>query len=83
MGVSKYPENVYIHDHTSVWGSWWNEYLGWGYACCHSNTKMSNCSGTRGHELALNRETKVKKEKLRKEIEEKLKAEKDEKEKEV
>jgi pre-mRNA-processing factor SLU7 len=52
---SKYPENVYINDHTSVWGSWWNEDLGWGYACCHNNIKMSMCLGQKGHELALQR----------------------------
>lgn len=52
---SRYPEDVYINDHTSVWGSWWNQYLGWGYQCCHSNTKMSACMGLKGKELALQR----------------------------
>lgn len=52
---SKYAEDVYVNDHTSVWGSWWNDHLGWGYACCHSNTKMSICGGHKGKELALQR----------------------------
>ncbi len=36
---SKYPEDVIILNHKSVWGSWWNEVLGWGYSCCHGNDK--------------------------------------------
>jgi pre-mRNA-processing factor SLU7 len=38
-GKSKYEEDVLINNHISVWGSWWNETLGWGYACCHSDVK--------------------------------------------
>ena len=37
MIKSKYEEDVFINDHTSVWGSWFNKHLGWGYHCCHSN----------------------------------------------
>jgi len=44
---SKYPEDVYINNHTSVWGSWWSNFC-WGYACCHSFVKNSYCTGEDG-----------------------------------
>ncbi|KAG5973898.1 mRNA splicing protein [Claviceps cyperi] len=44
---SKYPENVLINNHTSVWGSWWSNFK-WGYACCHSYVKNSYCTGEEG-----------------------------------
>ncbi|KAK6353396.1 mRNA splicing protein [Orbilia brochopaga] len=44
---SKYPEDVYINNHTSVWGSWWQNFR-WGYACCHSFVKNSYCTGEEG-----------------------------------
>ncbi|KAF3941325.1 hypothetical protein ABW19_dt0202819 [Dactylella cylindrospora] len=44
---SKYPEDVYINNHTSVWGSWWQNFK-WGYACCHSFVKNSYCTGEEG-----------------------------------
>ncbi|KAK3216951.1 hypothetical protein GRF29_1g1474301 [Pseudopithomyces chartarum] len=44
---SKYPEDVYINNHTSVWGSWWASFQ-WGYACCHSTVKNSYCTGSAG-----------------------------------
>ena len=46
---SKYPEDVYINNHTSVWGSWWKDFK-WGYACCHSTVKNSYCTGEEGRE---------------------------------
>ncbi|KAJ4358508.1 mRNA splicing protein [Didymosphaeria variabile] len=46
---SKYPEDVYINNHTSVWGSWWASFQ-WGYACCHSTVKNSYCTGSAGKE---------------------------------
>ena len=30
---------MYYGNHNQIWGSWWNEELGWGYACCHINDK--------------------------------------------
>lgn len=36
---SKYEEDVYINNHTSVWGSYWNQGQ-WGYKCCHSFIKV-------------------------------------------
>ncbi|KAL1959626.1 hypothetical protein VTO42DRAFT_1661 [Malbranchea cinnamomea] len=44
---SKYPEDVLINNHTSVWGSWWSNFK-WGYSCCHSTVKNSYCTGEEG-----------------------------------
>lgn len=44
---SKYPEDVLINNHTSVWGSWWFNFQ-WGYDCCHSLIKNSYCTGEEG-----------------------------------
>ena len=44
---SKYPEDVYINNHTSIWGSWWKNFE-WGYVCCHSTVKNSYCTGAEG-----------------------------------
>lgn len=41
---SKYEEDVYINNHTSVWGSYWISGQ-WGYKCCHSLIKNSYCLG--------------------------------------
>ena len=44
---SKYPEDVIINNHTTVWGSWWFDFQ-WGYECCHSTIKNSYCTGEEG-----------------------------------
>lgn len=44
---SKYAEDVFINNHTTVWGSWWSNFQ-WGYACCHSIVKNSYCTGEEG-----------------------------------
>jgi pre-mRNA-processing factor SLU7 len=44
---SKYPEDVLLNNHTSVWGSWWSNFQ-WGFACCHSTVKNSYCTGEAG-----------------------------------
>ncbi|MCJ1458567.1 mRNA splicing protein [Mycoblastus sanguinarius] len=44
---SKYPEDVLINNHASVWGSWWSDFH-WGYDCCHSTIKNSYCTGEEG-----------------------------------
>jgi len=50
---SKYPEDVYVNNHTDVWGSWYDPSSGtWGYACCHSIIHVSYCSGKEGIEAA-------------------------------
>ncbi|KAE9370565.1 putative mRNA splicing protein [Stipitochalara longipes BDJ] len=47
VAKSKYPEDILINNHTSVWGSWWTNFK-WGYACCHSTIKNSFCTGEEG-----------------------------------
>ena len=43
--------SVYINNHTTVWGSWYDPSTGqWGYACCHSIIHISYCSGRAGIE---------------------------------
>ncbi|KAM0748511.1 hypothetical protein T439DRAFT_327772 [Meredithblackwellia eburnea MCA 4105] len=43
---SKYDEDVFPGNHSSVWGSWYNTQSGqWGFACCHSTMKGSYCVG--------------------------------------
>ena len=44
---SKYPEDIFNQNHTSVWGSWWSNFQ-WGYSCCHSTVKNSYCTGEEG-----------------------------------
>ncbi|KJR89671.1 pre-mRNA-processing factor SLU7 [Sporothrix schenckii 1099-18] len=44
---SKYAEDVFPLNHTSVWGSWWSNFQ-WGYACCHSFVRNSYCTGADG-----------------------------------
>ncbi|CAK7270606.1 mRNA splicing protein [Sporothrix epigloea] len=44
---SKYAEDVFPLNHTSVWGSWWNNFQ-WGYECCHSFVRNSYCTGADG-----------------------------------
>ncbi|TFK54147.1 hypothetical protein OE88DRAFT_1654659 [Heliocybe sulcata] len=46
---SKYAEDVYINNHTAVWGSWFDPQTGqWGFACCHSVIHASYCTGLAG-----------------------------------
>ncbi|CAK9293260.1 unnamed protein product [Gordionus sp. m RMFG-2023] len=47
---SKYEEDVYIQNHTSVWGSFWYQQC-WGYKCCNSFVKQSYCMGEKGLQL--------------------------------
>ncbi|KAK1135463.1 mRNA splicing protein [Melipona bicolor] len=48
---SKYEEDVYPNNHTSVWGSYWHAGK-WGYKCCHSFLKNSYCTGNAGKKTA-------------------------------
>ncbi|KAJ3410420.1 mRNA splicing protein [Chytridiales sp. JEL 0842] len=48
---SKYEEDVYPLNHTSVWGSFWRHGQ-WGYACCHSFIRQAYCTGEAGKEAA-------------------------------
>ncbi|XP_019189190.1 PREDICTED: pre-mRNA-splicing factor SLU7-like [Ipomoea nil] len=48
---SKYEEDVFINNHTTVWGSWWKDHQ-WGYKCCKQTIRNSYCTGTAGIEAA-------------------------------
>lgn len=48
---SKYEEDVFINNHTTVWGSWWKDHQ-WGYKCCKQSTRNSYCTGQAGIEAA-------------------------------
>ncbi|KAJ3354106.1 mRNA splicing protein [Allomyces javanicus] len=48
---SKYAEDVFPQNHTSVWGSYWTDGQ-WGYACCHNTSYNSYCTGEAGKEAA-------------------------------
>lgn len=47
VAKSKYEEDVYINNHTTIWGSYWKASQ-WGYKCCHSFIKNSYCLGEAG-----------------------------------
>ncbi|RKO89928.1 Pre-mRNA splicing Prp18-interacting factor-domain-containing protein, partial [Blyttiomyces helicus] len=53
---SKYEEDVFMMNHTAVWGSWWKAGR-WGYACCHSYMKQAYCTGAAGIEAQRSSET--------------------------
>lgn len=50
---SRYEEDVYHSNHTSVWGSYWVAGE-WGYKCCHSLVQNSYCTGKSGVALSKN-----------------------------
>eukprot|EP01132_Coremiostelium_polycephalum_P006126 gene6126-7632_t len=47
---SKYEEDVYINNHTSIWGSYWEQGI-WGYQCCKQTIKNCYCTGEKGRKL--------------------------------
>ena len=48
---TKYDENIYINNHTEVWGSYYHRTRRlWGFECCHSLVKNSYCVGIKGKE---------------------------------
>uniref|UniRef100_A0A2K6F6G0 Pre-mRNA-splicing factor SLU7 n=1 Tax=Propithecus coquereli TaxID=379532 RepID=A0A2K6F6G0_PROCO len=56
VACSKYEEDVKIHNHTHIWGSYWKEGR-WGYKCCHSFFKYSYCTGEAGKEIINSEES--------------------------
>ena len=42
---SKYEEDIFVNNHTSVWGSYWHPHFGWGYRCCLGFSKHAQCRG--------------------------------------
>jgi pre-mRNA-processing factor SLU7 len=67
---SKYEEDKYEQDHTSVWGSYWHSVLGWGYQCCFSFDRKSKCTGEQGKVETIKREYEIELAAKRKEEEE-------------
>ena len=51
VAKSCYEEDVYLQNHTAVWGSFWHSGA-WGYACCKQLVKNSYCTGAQGIEAA-------------------------------
>ncbi len=49
---SRYEEDVYPGNHTSVWGSWYSPQGEWGFACCHLTTRSAYCTGEQGKKAA-------------------------------
>jgi pre-mRNA-processing factor SLU7 len=49
---SKYEEDVHLNNHTSVWGSYW-ENGNWGYSCCWQLVKNSYCTGKAGRDARI------------------------------
>ena len=54
---SRYDEDVYPGDHTSVWGSYWSDGR-WGYACCKSHLKNALCMGNRVEQVAQQQQSR-------------------------
>lgn len=51
VAKSKYEEDVFPGNHTSVWGSYFDaKSMRWGFACCHSLTRQAYCTGEAGRE---------------------------------
>lgn len=44
---SRYEEDVFVNNHTTVWGSFWRDGV-WGFKCCESTIKNSYCVGENG-----------------------------------
>ncbi|XVE65833.1 hypothetical protein DITRI_Ditri08aG0031000 [Diplodiscus trichospermus] len=53
---SKYEDDVFINNHTSVWGSWWKDHQ-WGYKCCKQTIWNSYCTVQLG--LRLHKQHKI------------------------
>ncbi|CAH8488145.1 unnamed protein product [Heterobilharzia americana] len=49
---SRYEEDVFNNNHTSVWGSYWFNGQ-WGYRCCHSLIKESYCLGEKSKQISF------------------------------
>ncbi|KAJ1857591.1 mRNA splicing protein [Coemansia sp. RSA 1822] len=45
VGRTRYKEDVYVLNHSSVFGSWWSDGK-WGYKCCKQTMKNSYCTAT-------------------------------------
>lgn len=47
--TTKYEEDVFVNNHSTVYGSYYNRAKAcWGYACCHAVLKNAYCTGAAG-----------------------------------
>uniref|UniRef100_T1J8A8 Pre-mRNA-splicing factor SLU7 n=1 Tax=Strigamia maritima TaxID=126957 RepID=T1J8A8_STRMM len=63
---SRYEEDVYTNNHTSVWGSYWKNGF-WGYQCCHQFVINSYCIGESGKKAIEGGELVVRSEEINEE----------------
>jgi pre-mRNA-processing factor SLU7 len=56
---SKYTEDAYENNHTSVWGSFYANGK-WGFACCHLLSRNAYCTGDAGKEATIEVEREMK-----------------------
>lgn len=47
MPRSKYQEDIYVHGHTQIYGSFFAKGQ-WGYKCCRALQKQAYCTGIAG-----------------------------------
>lgn len=57
IAKSKYVEDQFENNHTSVWGSYWSDGK-WGYKCCCSTVRNSYCTGATGREIEMSKKRK-------------------------
>jgi len=51
QGLSKYEEDVLEHNHTQIWGSYFDTVeMAWGFGCCASTNRNAYCTGEAGKE---------------------------------
>jgi pre-mRNA-processing factor SLU7 len=59
MKSSRYEEDVHVNGHYCVWGSYFHHHFGWGYKCCYSHKKHSECLREEGKRIEIAREYKL------------------------
>tara|TARA_B110000208_G_scaffold191604_1_gene259084 strand:+ start:171 stop:2180 length:2010 start_codon:yes stop_codon:yes gene_type:complete len=57
VAKTKYEEDAWPGNHTSVWGSWFDTAtMQWGFACCFSCSRVSYCTGHAGRKAHVLRQ---------------------------
>jgi pre-mRNA-processing factor SLU7 len=57
---SRWPEDIMVGNHSTVWGSYWEEGQ-WGFACCQSLIKGSYCGGVQAIQAKLYQKERLEK----------------------
>lgn len=65
---SRYKEDVFPGNHSSVWGSWWHAGR-WGYRCCHATARNAWCTGEAGVRAEAEKEARMERNVERREAE--------------